>query len=80
MRPAKPGKSVQWTDLSIERRELGRAATSRIVASVCRIRPRRVSNRAAAKQVFIPGRAIRMDLSRLAPIATRLEPMLSSRS
>jgi hypothetical protein len=25
-RPAKPGKSVQWTDLSVERRELGRAA------------------------------------------------------
>jgi len=26
MRPAKPVKSAQWTDLSIERRELGRAA------------------------------------------------------
>jgi methionyl-tRNA formyltransferase len=25
-RPAQPGKSVQWTDLSDERRELGRAA------------------------------------------------------
>ena len=25
-RPAQPGKSVQWTDLSGERRELGRAA------------------------------------------------------
>jgi hypothetical protein len=26
-RPAKPGKSVQWTDLSDERREHQRAAT-----------------------------------------------------
>jgi hypothetical protein len=25
-RPAKPGKSIQWIDLSVERRELGRAA------------------------------------------------------
>jgi len=25
-RPAQPGKSVRWTDLSDERRELGRAA------------------------------------------------------
>jgi hypothetical protein len=25
-RPAKPGKSIRWIDLSVERRELGRAA------------------------------------------------------